>query len=250
MIVEWECILDCNFKCEYCSNGRNSALKEPIKFEKDKIKVFDFLSELKSKYPNEELFLFGGEPFLHPFIDEIIKYLNLIKMKFIIQTNCFMINTIKTINENFEIQVSIHPTQIKDKNSFIQSLIEIKDKIRRIDVMFVGDETLEFVKLLITEFKDKIVVKPIADFSETTFANNHLFNFNKIKKTIVGKIYKFEEGQRSFLWEDQMMGKISFKNKPCLYKDSYILFDPMLKSYNCSHRQNNEICPNDYCFLM
>ena len=250
MIVEWEYILDCNFKCEYCVNGRNSALEKPIKYEKNKDKVFNFISNLNAKYPDEELFLFGGEPFLHPFIDEIIKYLNLIEMKFIIQTNASRINTIKNIKEHFEIQVSIHPTQIKNKELFIKEIIEIKDKIRRLDIMYVGSESLEFAKLLLPEFKDKVVIKPIADFSKTNFANNHLFRFNEIKKTVVGKVYKFEEGQRSFLWEDQMKGVLTFKNKPCIYKDSYILFDPMLNSYNCSHRQNNDICPNDYCFLM
>ena len=51
MILEWECILDCNFTCEYCVNSRNSALDKPIKFEKNKDKIFNFLTELKEKYP-------------------------------------------------------------------------------------------------------------------------------------------------------------------------------------------------------
>lgn len=250
MIVEWECILDCNFKCEYCTNSRNSALEKHIQYEKDKNKVFDFIKELKNKYPDEELFLFGGEPFLHPFLDEIITELNINNMKFIIQTNCSKIDIIKNIKEYFQIQVSIHPTQIKNKDMFLKDLLSIKSKIRRIDIMYVGDISLEYVKALLPEFKDKIVVKPIADFSKTDFANKYLYKFNELKKTIIGDVYKFEEGERSLLWEKQMKNILSYKNKPCKYKKSYVLFDPMLNSYNCSYRQNTSICPNEYCFLM
>lgn len=250
MIVEWECILDCNFTCEYCVNSRNSALDKPIKFEKNKDKIFEFLNQLKAKFPNEELFIFGGEPFLHPFISEIIKYLNDINMKFIIQTNGSKIDIIKNIDHRFMVQVSIHPSQINNKEKFIQNLVDISHLIRRIDVMYIGDISLEYVKELIPFFKNKIVVKPVADFKFTNVANQHLYKFNQIKQSLKGKVYNFEEGNRSFLWEDQMKGNLTYKGKPCAYKDIYVLYDPMLNKYNCSYRQNNEICPNEHCFLM
>lgn len=250
MILEWECILDCNFTCEYCVNSRNSALEKPIKFEKNKDKIFNFLTELKRKYPNDELFIFGGEPFLHPFISDIISHLNRINMKFIIQTNSSQIDKIKKIKHEFMIQVSVHPSQIKNKEIFIQNLLEISHLIRRIDVMYIGNISLDYVKDLIPFFKNKIVVKPVADFKFTNVANKHLYEFNTIKQTLKGKVYNFEDGERSFLWEDQMKNRLTYKGKPCMYKDTYVLYDPMLNKYNCSYRQNNDICPNDHCFLM
>ena len=87
MIVEWECILDCNYNCKYCTNGRNTVLDKPIKHIEDPVKIYNFLSMLKNNYPDSELFLFGGEPFLHPKIDFIINTLNELNMKFVIQTN-------------------------------------------------------------------------------------------------------------------------------------------------------------------
>lgn len=248
MIIEWECILNCNFKCEYCLNSRNSALIEPIYFEKDKVKVMNFIEELKKKYPNEELFLFGGEPFSHPFIEDIIKKLNEVKMKFIIQTNGFYIDKILSIESDFKLQVSVHPSQINNIENYKNNLLKIKDKIRRLDIMFYSN-FYEVFKCLNKDFSEVIVTKPVAGFLGAK-GNVELKEFNKLKKTVHGKVFKFEEGERSFIWEDQMNFKCSPKGKPCMYKDVYVLFDPMLNKYNCSYRQNNEICPNDHCFLM
>lgn len=245
MILEWECILDCNYKCEYCVNSRNSALETPINYETDKEKVFNFIHDLKKQYPNEELFLFGGEPFLHPFIDEIIRKLNEVEMRFVIQTNGQLTNIIKNINEPFEIQVSVHPTQINEK--YIENLKTIKDKIRKIDIMYVGEESLNCFKKLL-EYNTFIV--PVAKFLNAPFGNEALFEFNKLKHGIHSKVYNFEQGERSLLWEQQMRGEWSPKYKPCAYKDIYVLFDPLLNKYNCSYRQNNEVCPNDHCFMM
>ena len=65
MIVEWEAVLDCNYKCHYCSNGRNDLLDKPIRYEKDMNKICAFLDNIKAQWPDEEVFVFGGEPLLH-----------------------------------------------------------------------------------------------------------------------------------------------------------------------------------------
>jgi organic radical activating enzyme len=255
MKVEWECILDCNYKCKYCVNSRNSALPEPIPFEKDKQKVFEFLDSLKEKYKDDELFVFGGEPFLHPFIDEIIEHLNKIEMKFIIQTNFSIYSNIKKCiekNLEFKVQVSIHPGEIRNPDIYIEELSKLQNIIRRIDIMYIGEESTIFYKKLLKVIKDKSIIflAPVADFLIKDVVNNQLFRFNELKQGIHGKVFQFEPGERSFIWESQQRGITSMKFQPCIYKDSYILFDPMLRSYNCSYRQNNDICPNDHCFLM
>ena len=253
MLVEWECILDCNYKCDYCVNSRNSALSEPIQFEKDKEKVFRFLDSLKEKYSNEEIFVFGGEPFLHPFLDEIISYMNEINLKFIIQTNFSLFHNIrKCLKENFQVQISVHPSEIKNVSTYIRNIQELQNIIRRIDIMYVGEESFKLYKeiLKILKDKDKLFLAPVADFKIVNTVNKYLYEFNQLKQGVHGKVYQFEPGERSFIWESQQRGLTSMKYQPCIYKDSYILFDPLLRSYTCSYRQNNDICPNDHCFLM
>jgi organic radical activating enzyme len=256
MQIEWECVLDCNYNCKYCcANNRNPTFYAPIQFEKDKEKVFQFLNSLKEKYKDDELFIFGGEPFLHPFLDEIIEHLNKIEMKFIIQTNFSIYNNIeKCVNKNleFEVQVSVHPEEIKNLDIYIENLSKFQNIIRRIDIMYIGDESINYYKKIFKVIKNKSIIflAPVADFIIKDTANNQLFKFNELKRGIYGKIFQFEPGERSFIWENQQRGITSMKFQPCIYKNSYILFDPTLKSYSCSYRENNDICPHDQCFLM
>jgi len=254
MIIEWECILECNYKCFYCGNGRNDMLDESIPHEQDKTKVFKFLDDIKLHYPDDELFVFGGEPFCHPFIGEIIHHMNEIGLNYIIQTNFSLTDKIRRIldNEQFEIQISLHDTEIVDIPKLIYDISDLQHIIRRIDVMYDGQQSLDLYKqvLPILDNRDILYVTPIADFNLDDVCNNHLFEFNRLKKTVIGKVYRFEKGDRSFKWERQMKGEISYKGDVCIYKDKYVLFDASLHKYTCNYRQNNNDCPNDQCFLM
>jgi organic radical activating enzyme len=254
MIVEWECILNCNYKCFYCGNGRNDMLRCPIQHEPDKRKVFSFLDGLLVRYPGCELFVFGGEPFTHPFIYDIILHMHNIGLKYVIQTNLSHIDKIRCILRvvDFPIQASIHPKEIGEIRATVDSITSIQEHLRRVDVMFVGEESLKVYRAIHRCLDDtrKLYLAPIADFNTGESCSRHLFDFNIQKKSVLGKIYRFEEGNRSIKWEQQMKGELSYKGQPCLYKDRYVLFDPALNQYNCSYRQNNEACPNDSCFLM
>lgn len=248
MIVEWEVTLDCNYQCEYCVNSRNSALPTPIFFEKDKEKVFKFIEHLKEKYPQDELFVFGGEPFAHPFFGEIIDKLRAVQMNFIIQTNFSLPKRVEKIGAI--VQVSVHPTQIKNKETYIKELGRLEHLIRKVDVMFIGKQSLDFYKEITKVFpREKLKLIPVAGFKGVD-VNKYLYEYNEMRQGILGKFINFEVGERSYNWESQMKGTWSPKGKPCMYKDKYILFDPMLRSYSCSYRENHDICPNDHCFIM
>lgn len=249
MIIEWEVTLDCNFKCEYCVNSRNTALPEPIYYEENQEKVFKFIDDIKEKYPEEEVFLFGGEPFSHKFFGKILKKMNDVDLKFIIQTNFSLPKRVELINEI--VQVSVHPSQIKNKEVYINELERLQHLIRRVDVMYIGDESIHYYSEIAKVFpREKLFLVPVAGFLKCSSVNEHLFKYNELRQTIMSRIFNFEEDDRSFNWEQQMKGLWSPKNKPCIYKDEYVLYDPMLNKYNCSYRQNNEICPNDHCFIM
>jgi MoaA/NifB/PqqE/SkfB family radical SAM enzyme len=112
MIVEWEAVLDCNYKCHYCSNGRNDLLDKPIRYEKDMDKIRAFLDNIKAQWPDEEVFVFGGEPLLHPHIEKIVEYFNKIDLKFILQTNFVLTNKIRRMEQmglDFMVKFSLHP---------------------------------------------------------------------------------------------------------------------------------------------
>lgn len=248
MIVEWEVTLDCNFKCEYCVNSRNSALPTPIYHEQNKEKVFEFIEDLKIKYPDEELFLFGGEPFAHKFFGEIIQKLDEVQMNYVIQTNFSLPKRIESIGTS--VQVSVHPTQIRDKKKYISELERLQHLVKRVDVMFMGKISIDYYKEIVKVIpKEKVILVPVAGFKGVD-VNKYLYEYNRLRQGIHSRFINFEYGERSFNWEQQMRGEWTPKNKPCMYKDKYVLFDPMLRQYGCSYRGNHDICPHDHCFIM
>lgn len=256
MIVEWEAVLECNYKCHYCSNGRNDLLAKPIRYEKDIDKIRTFLDNIKSQWPDEEVFVFGGEPLLHPNIEQIVEHFNKIDLKFIIQTNFVLTNKVRRMIEmglDFMVQVSLHPLEIQDEQTLLNDIKELEHKIRRIDCMYIGRPSLNLYKKTLPYIKDKskLFLTPVGDFELDNVVNEHLFEFNRMKQDkLLSKIYNFEAGDRSYKWESMMRGQITTKGKPCLYSGKYILYDPALKSYTCNMRENNVICPHDQCFLM
>jgi|11BtaG_2_1085332.scaffolds.fasta_scaffold01681_9 organic radical activating enzyme len=256
MIVEWEAVLDCNYKCHYCSNGRNDLLDKPIRYEKDMDKIRAFLDNIKEQWPDEEVFVFGGEPLLHPHIEKIVEYFNKIDLKFILQTNFVLTNKIRRMEKmglDFMVQVSLHPLEVTDEQTLYNDLKELEHKVRRIDCMYIGEPSMQMYKNVLPYIKDKskLFLAPVADFELDNVVNEYLYKFNKIKDDrLLSKVYNFEPGNRSYEWENMMRGKTTTKGKPCLYTGKYILYDPALQSYTCNMRENNEICPHEQCFLM
>lgn len=256
MIVEWEAVLDCNYKCHYCSNGRNDLLDKPIRYEKDMDKIRAFLDNIKAQWPNEEVFVFGGEPLLHPHIEKIVEYFNKIDLKFILQTNFVLTNKIRRMEKmglDFMVQVSLHPLEVTDEQTLYNDLKELEHKVRRIDCMYIGEPSMQMYKNVLPYIKDKskLFLAPVADFELDNVVNEYLYKFNKIKDDrLLSKVYNFEPGNRSYEWENMMRGTTTTKGKPCLYTGKYILYDPALQSYTCNMRENNEICPHEQCFLM
>lgn len=246
-MLEWECTLNCNLRCKYCTNGRNDVLNKPIRNIIDNNRLKKFIFNLKQY--KEEVFLFGGEPFLHPEISFIIDCFNEFCIPYVIQTNFTLIDKIKLCNlkEN-SIQISVH-LDFLDKYNF-EYLKTYYNLIRKIDIMFSDISALKIYREIEKMVgNEKLCIAPIADFKNDKKPYiNILKKFNELKK--MNLPFKFETGDRSFLWEKMMAGKMSTKGKKCMYLNIYKLFDPNLNMYNCSHRLNTEICPNNECFLM
>lgn len=249
-LVEWEITLKCNYKCTYCTNLDKSI--HPV-LDKDQIKVF--IKTLGEKYPGVEVFVFGGEPFVHPHIEYIIECFNELKVPFVVQTNFSKksVEVIRTIKHPFKVQISIHPTEV--------SLLEVEQAfktpvdIRIIDVMYVGQKSLKYyfrLKSILPNHKN-IFLTPVTDFGDGE-SDSLLKEYNALRDNpLYSKIIQFEtvkvgDRYRSDLWIDP---SFTPKGKPCMYNDKYFLYGPNLELYNCCYREKHTgMCNHDKCFLM
>lgn len=198
-------------------------------------------------------FLFGGEPFLNPKIEFILKTMQKYNKDFVIQTNFSQIEIIKKNLKYLKnkIQVSYHSTQIKNPEEMFKNLLIHKDYIKRIDIMFLSLNDINIYNKLNKFFKN-VYLTPVSNFNtkeslNTQIVKKGLETFCELKKSNTSMC---EKSNRCFVWLDMLNKKYTTKNKKCLYKDYYKLYAPDLKSYNCSHRINSEVCPNDNCFMM
>jgi organic radical activating enzyme len=243
-LVEWEVTMACNYTCEYCTN-----LDKTLRATRDKDTLDKFIQMLGNVYPGIEIFVFGGEPFLHPEIGFIVERFNAHNIPFVIQTNLSKLSQekMKDINDPMCLQVSIHPSQVSVDE------LKILDKsvnIRVVDVMYIGKKSVEYY-LKVKNWCENVFLTPVTDFGDGV-SDTHLQEYNRIKKSKAwNKIINFEnvkrlDGDRSDAWVNH-----SPRGKQCLYNNRYFLYGPDLRLYNCCHRTVHDgICNHDKCFLM
>lgn len=248
MIVEWEITLKCNYKCHYCTN-----LDKRLKPVLDKDQIRAFINSLGEKYPGVEIFVFGGEPFIHPEIDYIIECFNEFNIPFVIQTNFSKKSTevIRTIKHPFKINISIHPTEVA--LSDLKGLFQTKANINTIDVMYTGREAIQYyaeVRKLVD--CERLFLTPISDFGDGR-SDELLKDYNALRYTPLSKVIQFEDIKRDGRYRSEVWIDPNFTTlgKPCLYKDTYFLYGPNLELYNCCYRVKTDgVCKQTKCFLM
>jgi hypothetical protein len=230
-------------------------LDPSIRPELDENKIREFIIQLGQKYPGVEVFIFGGEPFVHPKIEFIIKTFNEYNIPFVIQTNFskYSRDKIKKITDPFKINISVHPTETSIED-IVEGLKTTEVNIKTIDVMYTGQESIKYyfaVKKVINH--NNLFLTPITDFGDG-YSDTLLLQYLSLKnQTVYKNIIKFEnvkrfDRQRSEMWADSNF--VTF-GKPCLYKDKYFLYSPNLDLYNCCYRiKVNKLCPKTKCFLM
>ena len=135
--VEWELTFQCNQKCLFCFNADQTPHDE-LDFRNIKT-IIDKLEENCIF----SIVLSGGEPFLHPDIDSIIKYLSQKKFRVTILTNGTLISEsfirfIADYKSRFSLQFSIegmrdtHDTLVGRKGAFdtVMEKIDILKKYK------------------------------------------------------------------------------------------------------------------------
>ena len=251
MLVEWEITLKCNYSCNYCcsvntrpTEARPIPASPPIL---DKARIREFIRMLGDTYPGIEIFVFGGEPFVHPHIEYIIKTFNEYEIPFVIQTNMskHSVKIMNKIDEPFVIQVSIHPTEVR-----LEDVIVPPDaNIRVIDVMYTGREAIDYY-FKVKGKASNVYLTPVASFGKGT--DDALIDFNKMRKNPAWqRIINFEDCQRLGEYRSNLWENYNPRGKPCLYNGRYFLYSPSFELYNCCYRINHDgICPRDKCFFM
>lgn len=249
MQVEWEITMKCNYNCFYCTN-----LDKSIYPNLDKETIRNFVKMLGEKYPGVEVFVFGGEPFVHPDIEYIIQCFNEFNVPFVIQTNLspYSVKVIKDIKQPFTMQASIHPTEMSVEE--LNEILQTNHNVRRYDIMYSNESALlYYFKVKELTKSQHVYLTPITDFGDGV-SDTILDKFNELKNNpSISRIVNFEDEirlgkSRSELWADKTF---TTKGKPCLYKDKYFLYGPNLELYNCCYRiKTDGICPKNKCFLM
>jgi (2Fe-2S) ferredoxin len=249
MQVEWEITMKCNYGCFYCTN-----LDKSIYPNLDRETIRNFVKMLGETYPNVEVFVFGGEPFVHPDIEYIIQCFNELNVPFVIQTNLspYSVKVIKGIQQPFTMQASIHPSEMSIEELY--EVMQSQHNVRRYDIMYSQENALiYYFKVKELAQTSEVYLTPITDFGDGV-SNTILDKFNQLKNdSKLKNIIQFEDEKRlgesrSELWANP---NFTTKGKTCLYKDKYFLYGPNLQLYNCCYRiKTDGICPKDKCFLM
>jgi len=270
--IEWLLTEKCNFNCSYCGLYNNK--KNPSMCSKELEVFLDFVEE-KQDEGFGELFIFGGEPTVHPDFIEIINKINKRDIKYIIQTNLSDKAVRVLLNSNpKKINISVHPEQ-QSLNKYIKNIrvmlqhnwSQLKSNsiyksgcnpINNIEIMYVGNISIKFYKVLEELFPElNIILCPVSDFLVEGFGKK-LKEYNNLKK--FRNDINFEDIEvkgpngiikdRSLIWEDFIDQKQSPKGKECLLKD-FIMIDSQFNKFNCCFHTvvDKTCCPFDTCFL-
>ena len=240
-ILELELTLRCNFTCDYCTNGRNDVLDKRIP-ECDLDTIKHRIAEF------DHIYIYGGEPTLHPNIVDIVKMMKEMGKDYVIQTNLSLAKVIAKIlaaDASAKFQVSIHRTQPGHIKT-IKNIAIFKDNLSQVDIMFVGIDDLKLYR----RYKDLVPnlrLVPVADFG--TSSRKYLPSlqiYNKLRRIL--NDVRFDDGIRSYVWESQFLGNISPKGKPCPCIGGYFQMDPAGNMHHCPQRYDGDICPFESCF--
>ena len=257
--VDWKILDKCNYTCEYCPWKHDIPLPTQSKEE-----LREFITSLDS---NIEVYLFGGEPFLHPRILDIIEILNEQEQIHQIHSN-FSNIAIKRLEEvpshhRVHIALTVHQTQIsidklKEQLSRLKALpsnIIIDDMV----VMYMNKDSLEYYKVAKSFDITEIDFHPLINMGEDE--NSYIEDYlDKAKSIVYSRLFNFKRPSIEIdgvmldgneVWRDMENGTFPLNGRECLYKGDYACYTPELEKMNCllGHMEN-DICTVDLCPLI
>jgi len=276
VFIDWPLTNWCNYRCSYCPVLRDlhSDFKKPDHTELHNLT----LARLKNLSSNFNICITGGEPCLHPQIDEIIS--SLVNMK-----NCLNVALFTNLSRSLEyykslaqlktdklgICASYHP-DFANKEKFIEKAIAIKEsgnminvQVSMIDDMSRAHELIDVMDKLIDRGVDcyPLRLRPTQDYTPDyskefyqlfrpyMMATSPENQFKNIDCTFTDGT---KETMRVFDIEIQQLNK--FKGYRCTPRRFQIEMSGAIRN-TCTSRQiplgkndilKEESCPQDACF--
>lgn len=206
--IYWEVTTKCNYSCTYCSQKLYTKLFWKHASNDVVDAMLDYIQTLKSSWL---INVSGGEPMIHPRFMEVCKAIAANGHKFSTTTNFSLpIRKLKELvsilgDQIFFISASLHPTQLKNIDDFINKAIEFNSIISPQTDFFITSvlveedfELLKDVKARLENAGIKFELSPLTSFNkyvkyddpeiENYIQENGLKNANKIRnKNLFGK---------------------------------------------------------------
>jgi organic radical activating enzyme len=186
MIFQIKLNTNCKYECYYCNVYDNTKISEPIDFEGLTTVFNQYLSE------ENEIFIYGGEPFESEQLEELILFLELHPAinEINIQTNGSSINKLDHLRLNkTNYRVSYHPSKIKFKD-----LLKILNhqKINSISIMSNNHFKYFKIYLKLKKIFNKmdIIYGPIVN-NNKPYDGSHIINIPIDDQLLLKNSYHF-----------------------------------------------------------
>lgn len=167
LLIDFCITLKCNYRCPYCDQGINKT-DYPSASEDVAKSMISFLKNLDR---TAILQLVGGEPTIHPYFLELAKTVVDNNHYFQTCTNfskplAYWENLVNLLGDKFyRVQVSYHPSQIKDKSEFIDKLLQFNkiknDNTKLILASVLTEENFEDIKYITSKLENSGIVLEI-----------------------------------------------------------------------------------------
>lgn len=224
--VHFELTLRCNYNCEYCTQRVNrQTYKNSEALDAPDEVVDAFIKYLSQTHYKLNIFLFGGELFVHKRVFDVIKAIFDNGHDLLIISNfSFPIETYKKVYDIkhdkslLHMVFSLHETQV-DPDIFINKAIELKEylKDKNIGTFSISSVLTEENFDLLKAIDQKLVetIQQHLDFQNYIDSNEELFYSERIEKYLN-----------------------SIRNKDMAYDKKYTLKGKTLFGTECSTGQN------------
>lgn len=246
-------IKNCNSRCTICDCWKDSSSNyHPYEILKN---IFQELI----KRGMSTVMISGGEPLLHPQLEEIIDFLKNKKIEIQLNTNGLLLNKISWLSEKKieHIVISIDGTdsesykEIRGIDFFTKLFFEIKEFKRKSPQTKIGVRTIfskhflknykEFIYMCKSAKIDSIDFSPL-DISSSSFSrtNNNLENINELKSLLLPTLDELQDYISNFINKNSEIYGEFIKE----FNKGYLGWEPQ-KIVECLNFYKNELSNMD-----
>ena len=256
MRIEIRLTENCNYDCTYCTDMHDNT--------KDRIDVdYIGLNNVLEQFDNPEVFIYGGEPTLHPELIPLVKHLNSFTDNIIIQTNGSNPNIIKQCSAKINYSYHIDHTLLHD-------FVKVIDRAKVNEIAYMDHERADYndYKKLKTIYGKVVQFCPVINSTvgeppSTERLKNLIFQpiFKELNQ--VDEHFISTDKERSSNWFIWAMDEKSI-NKECSVQHNmlhiqnnkvYFCFNAMMRDESGTstseykHNPVNIKCPYNYCYF-